>query len=81
MDHEQTERLIAAVESIAETLDGIWERGLDVHTGIDRITVDAMICAPDGIQITQLPDDLFVQVFNPQNPINGNLKPFITKAT
>jgi hypothetical protein len=80
MDYEQTERLIAAVESIAKTLDGIWERGLDVHTGIDRITVDAMICAPDGIQITQLPDDLFVQVLNPQSLVTGDIKPFITKA-
>jgi hypothetical protein len=81
MNQQQTERLITALESIAASLGEIDRAGLDVHpTGPDHIRVNAVISAPDGIQITRMPDEHFVQVFNPQSFVTGDIKPFITKA-
>ena len=81
MDKQQTERLITALESIAASLGEIDRTGLDVYpTGLDQIRVKVVISTPDGIQIARMPDEHFVQVFNPQSLVTGDIKPFITKA-
>ena len=82
MDSQQTERLLAAIESIAASLKSIDKDGLLVSSNsLGHISVSAEISAPDGLQITEMPEHHFVQVCNPQSYLTGEILPFITKAS
>jgi uncharacterized protein YerC len=79
MNQEQTERLIEALQSIAASLKSMEENGVTAFLP-SLLTVNAMVSTPDGVQVTAMPDEHFVQVFNPKNHATGKTKPFITEA-
>ena len=75
MDDHQAERLIKAVESIAASLSNINKQGLEVFSQ-SLLEVSAKVSLPDGLSISEMPEDLFVQVINPTSYVTGKTRPF-----
>lgn len=75
MDQQQSERLIEALESIAESLNCINSEGISAFLP-GLLTVNAMISSPEGLKISEMPDEHFVQVFNPVSHLTGQAKRF-----
>ena len=75
MDTQQAERIIVALESIAASLNNINKEGIEVFSQ-SLLTVNAMVSSPDGLRISEMPDEHFVQVLNPKSYVTGLTKPF-----